>query len=60
MFNKLFDLFQKSHALSHMSTICYKIESIIDLFEEEYMKDKNTKDAAIDALIEILQKHKSS
>lgn len=56
MFNKLFAAF------GHYAPFGHAVEMINELlvhFESDYIKDNNAKDAAIDAVIEILQKHKS-
>lgn len=58
MFNKLFLALKSAFGLSHYSTIINLLVEMISLVEEEYVKDKDARNAAIDALIEILQEHK--
>lgn len=58
MFNTLFALFQKGLALVHLSTISGHLNSILSLFENEYLVTKDAKNAAIDAVIAILEAHK--
>lgn len=58
MFNALFALFNKKVALTNVANISSRIEDILELFTAEYMQDKNAKNAAIDAVISILQEHK--
>lgn len=58
MFNTLFALIKSKFALSSIQTIASHIDDIVSLFEKEYLNDKDAKNAAIDAVIEILQQHK--
>lgn len=58
MFNSLFLLIKSEFALSHIQDISGHIGEILSLFSADYMNDKNAKNAAIDAVIEILQQHK--
>ena len=60
MFNKLFQAIKVGLGLSHYSTIINLLAEMMSLVEEEYVKDKDAKNAAIDALIEILQAHKNT
>lgn len=57
MFNALFAFF--GHA-NQMSTAICSVSDIIRTIENEYQKDGNAKDAAIDAICQILQAHKST
>jgi hypothetical protein len=55
MFNKLFA------ALGHITQfrqVTDNLESLLSHFEEDYIKDKDAKNAAISAVIEILEAHK--
>lgn len=47
------------NGLSHMSDIMKSISDLLEHFEEDYVKDGNARNAAIDAVIQILQNHKS-
>jgi hypothetical protein len=59
MFNQLF---QSCVHLWHFNHIISKIGDLLQEFEKDYLKDydfdKNKKNAAIDAIIQILQEHK--
>lgn len=58
MLNTLFELFKKEAAVSNIKCILESIAEIMANFDEEYFKDKNAKNAAIDCVIQILQKYK--
>lgn len=58
MFDALFDLFKPHLSLRHLQEILGLLDTLIDMFEEDYLKDQNAKNAAIDAVVEILQKYK--
>jgi hypothetical protein len=55
MFNALF---LACPSIGHFSTVISILENLIGHFSAEYAVDKNAKNAAIDAMIEILQSHK--
>jgi hypothetical protein len=64
MFNTLFMLLKNSSITgkSSLDVLCETIhvaKNVIEHFEENYAKDINTYDAAIDTFCEILQEHKS-
>jgi hypothetical protein len=59
MFNKLFDLLEKDSGLAHMGEIITSLDGVLSLIGPAYLKDGDMRDAAIDALIEILQEHKT-
>lgn len=42
-----------------MNSIVTYVSYIITLFEDEFQRDKDAKNAAIDTIIELLQKHKN-
>lgn len=57
MFDKLFSAL---NGFSHFKTTLQHIENLLDILDENYLKDGgNSKNAAIDSVIEILQAHKS-
>lgn len=60
MLNKLFSFLPKHCALTMMKEILEEIETVLEYFEHDYQKDKNVRNAAIDALIELLTSLKSS
>lgn len=57
MFNLLFSLFKKD-GLSHIANITSYLYSILNIFEVEFQKDKDARNAAIDCIIDILKQHK--
>jgi hypothetical protein len=63
MFNTLFQLISKSilnvAPMSHFANVITALEEVISLIGPSYVKDGNARDAAIDAIIEILQEHKT-
>jgi hypothetical protein len=59
VFNELKNLFQPEYSLKAIALIATTIHELINLFDEELLKDESCKNAAIDALISILQSEKS-
>jgi hypothetical protein len=59
MIDKFFSLFQNSavHKIALLTGVC---SQVIRTFEQEFAQDANSKDAAIDTLIDLLQRHKTS
>lgn len=57
MFNALFSIF--NHIVP-MNATTQGIENILEILESQYVKDGNAKDAAIDAIIQILEAHKTT
>jgi len=57
MFNALFQACKSIFTFNKTST---QVAAIIEMLEKDYQKDGNAKDAAIDAIIEILQAHKTN
>ena len=58
MFNALFSLFKKDIALDRVKDILHNLSEIIEIFDEQSLKDKNSKNAAIDSVIQILEQYK--
>lgn len=58
MIDKFFALFNTSavHKVAFLTSVC---SQVIRSFEQEFSQDQNMKDAAIDTIIDLLQKHKS-
>lgn len=54
MIDNLFSLLTKGKALEGITEVLKKVQEVFDLLEKDYLKDKNLRNAAIDALIEIL------
>jgi hypothetical protein len=59
MIDKFFSLFQNTavHKIALLTGVC---SQVIRTFEQEFAQDSASKDAAIDTLIDLLQKHKST
>lgn len=55
MFNKLFSM---CHSIVHFQSMMGDITSLLNNFDDAYLKDESLKNAAIDTVIEILQAHK--
>lgn len=60
MFNKIWNALEDDCGIDEMKFILHSISCVINIFEEDYFKDHNAKNAAIDAVCEILQQHKDS
>lgn len=58
MIDSLFDSFNIGHSLSSVNDILHSLTQIISHLDEDYLKDKYSKNAAIDSICEILQAHK--
>ena len=59
MIEQFFSLFKNSavHKVALLTSVC---SQVIRTFEQEFNQDQSTRDAAIDTLIDLLQKHKSA
>lgn len=55
MLDELFHVFEKEFSLKMVGEVLSKINEIVSIFGEEYLKDKNLKNAAIDGVIKILE-----
>lgn len=60
MLDKLFNMLKTDFTLSHMASVLSQVENLISMFEANNLKDGNTKDAAIDTLVELMQSQKST
>lgn len=58
MLDQIFSLFKKQYQLGHMSALMGHISNVINIFHQDFLKDADAKNAAIDALCELLQQHK--
>lgn len=58
MFNIIWNGLKNEFGLDVMSNIIIDMRGLVSHFEQDYFVDKNAKNAAIDAIIEILQQHK--
>ena len=57
MLDKLFEVFG-SKGVHRISMLCGIASNILKAFETEFKDDKSAKNAAIDTIIDLLQKHK--
>lgn len=60
MLNALFLAFKQEFGLANVASITSYMSYVIALLESEYVKDGNAKNAAIDALCQLLQVHKTT
>ena len=58
-FSIIYEAIKSEFGFTHYADIMNALSCIIDLLAEDYVKDGNMRDAALDALIEVLQSHKS-
>jgi hypothetical protein len=58
MFDKLFAFFKDEVSLAHMGSLLSTVEALLQHFGTDYIKDGNAYNAAIDAVIEVLQSQK--
>jgi hypothetical protein len=56
MFDKLFTLCK---SVLHFNSAVQDIAIVINRFSNDYIKDGDAKDAALDCLVEIIKAHKS-
>jgi len=60
MHDKLLEIFEEERSQEHKQLILWFVDQILEALREEFLKDKNGKDAAIDAIIKILESHKKN
>jgi hypothetical protein len=60
MLDALKALFLKETSLGAMGHIFSTVEELLVIVGEDYLKDKSTKNAAIDAICQLLQQHKDA
>ncbi len=58
MLDALMVLFKKETSFEGISKAINLIAELVSLFESDYLKDKDAKNAAIDAVIQLLEQHK--
>lgn len=58
MLDKIFNLFKADFQLGHTAALMNHIANIVNIFRVDFMKDSDAKNAAIDALCELLQQQK--
>lgn len=57
MIDKLFQIFG-SGSIHRINMVINIVSQIVKAFEQEFANDKNSKNAAIDTIISLLQQHK--
>lgn len=55
MFDKLFAALKAEHGLPHMTSLLNAINQVAAHFNEEYVKDHDVRNAALDALKDIFE-----
>nr|CAB4126374.1 hypothetical protein UFOVP88_30 [uncultured Caudovirales phage] len=58
MFNAIWNALKDDLGMDYMSRIMNDAATLMHNFQLDYFKDKDAKNAAIDAMCEILQQHK--
>jgi len=58
MLDKIKDLFKEGLEYTHTAGLLQQIANTLNIVHAQYMKDEAGKNAAIDAICEILQSHK--
>jgi hypothetical protein len=58
MLDKIKALFKEGLEYTHTAGLLQQIANIVNIVNVQYMKDSDGKNAAIDAICEILQSHK--
>lgn len=58
MLDKIKSLFKEGLEYTHTAGILQQISTLVNIVHVQYMKDADAKNAAIDAICEILQSHK--
>jgi len=58
MLDKISQLFKEGLEYTHTAGLLQQIANLVNIVHSQYMKDENGKNAAIDSICEILQKHK--
>lgn len=58
MLQNLVTAFKDDIGISHLSSTIHAISELMDHFSEDYFNEKSSRNAAIDAVIEILQQCK--
>ncbi len=60
MFDLIHSCFKDQYKFSHFAALINHMSNVIGIVQTEYTKDKDAKNAAIDALCQILQGMKDS
>ena len=60
MLDKIMAAFKNGADVTHMTSFMNAVNQVMAHFQADYVKDGNARDAAIDALVELLQNQKGS
>jgi len=60
MFNAVWNALKDGYGLPYMASLLTDLGTLVAHFEADYFKDKDAKNAAIDAICEVLQQHKDA
>lgn len=58
MLDDLKDLFKEGLEYTHVAGLLQQMSNVTNIINVQYMKDGNAKNAAIDIICSLLQKHK--
>lgn len=58
MLDKIKDLFKEGLEYTHTAGLLQQISNLINIIQNQYMKDSDGKNTAIDSICELLQSHK--
>ena len=58
MLDKLKELFKDGLGYTHISGVLQQVANLLSIVHVQYMKDEDSKNAAIDTICAILQSHK--
>jgi hypothetical protein len=58
MLDKIKELFKEELKYTHVAGLLQQIANVVNIVNAQYMKEDQGKNAAIDAICEILQSHK--
>lgn len=60
MFDTMFNALKSETGIAHKASLMNAINQLLAHFGDDYVKDANVRDAAIDALCDILKSQKQS
>ena len=60
MLDELKELFKEGLGYIHVAGILQQVANLVNIVQAQYMKDGDSKNAAIDAICAILQSHKDA
>jgi hypothetical protein len=60
MLDKISNLFKTELQYTHTAGLLQQIANVLNILNAQYLKDENGKNAAIDAVCQVLQSHKDA